>query len=84
MNLIERVELYLKMWRLTLPHISEPPSEDAARWGLYPMHVVEAAILRTGKRFARTKITPDFVPEQAYRYATATARSIASYEKGKL
>lgn len=77
MNLIQRIDLYGQMWRLVMPHIPEPTPEDAARWGLYPTTAVEAAILRTSKRFARTKLAPEFVPQQAYRYVTATARSIA-------
>ena len=78
MNLIERTELYRRMWRLTLPHVPEPSPQDAARWGLYPAHAVEAAILRTAMRFAPIKVTTGFDPQQAYRYVTGTARSIAA------
>lgn len=77
MNILERVEHYRKVWQLVLPHVTVPSREDAVRWGVYPRPAVEAAILRTSKRFAPARITQDFVPEQAYRYATATARAIA-------
>jgi len=83
MNLIERVSLYLKTWKMVLPHVAPPPPEDAARWGLYPSYVVEAAILRTSKRFAPARLGLDFVPQQAYKYATATARAIADLQKGE-
>lgn len=77
MNVLEKVKYFAKVWQLALPHIPPPAPEDAARWAVYSSVAVEAAILRTAKRFAPARITHDFVPVQAYRYATATARSIA-------
>lgn len=75
MTILERIETYRKVWRIVLPHLAEPSPEDVARWAVYPIDAVEAAILRTGRRFARSKISIQFDPQQAYRYVTATARN---------
>ena len=84
MNLIQQIDLYRKTWRLLLPHVPVPPPEDAARWAAYPSSAVESALLRTSKRFAPARITPDFVPQRAYKYATATARAIAQPQNGEI
>lgn len=76
MTKLEQVNQLTRLWRVALPHIAEPSPQDAIRWCLYPMETVESAILQAGKRFTVTKLTADFVPTQAYKYVTATARSM--------
>jgi hypothetical protein len=76
MTLLEKISYFQKVWRLTLPHIEPPSPEDAVRWCPYSVDTVETALLRTARRFAPAKITEGFQPQQAYKYATAIARSI--------
>jgi hypothetical protein len=76
MTVLEKISHLKTVWRLTLPHIPEPSHEDVARWCIYPMEHVEAAILRTVRRFAKDKLGPSFVPTEAYRYTSAVARSM--------
>lgn len=77
MRALDSIKEYRTLWVLVVPHIAVPGPEDAARWCIYPPDAVEHAILRTGQRFAKEKIRSDFDPHMAYRYVTATARSIA-------
>ena len=77
MKALDTIREYRTLWALVLPHITTPGPEDVARWCDYPTEAVEHAILRTAKRFAREKVKPGFDPLTAYKYATATARSIA-------
>jgi len=77
MTLLEKITHYQRVWRIALPHLTEPAPEDVARWCTYPLGTVENAILRTGNRFAKSKLASGFNPEEAYRYTTAVARSMA-------
>jgi hypothetical protein len=77
MTLLKRIESLLAVWRVMLPHIPAPTPEDTAHWLNYSDEIVEAAIFRTGKKFAAPKLSAGFDPSQAYRYATATARIMA-------
>jgi hypothetical protein len=77
MTLMQKIAYLKKVWHTLLPHVAMPTSEDAARWCPYPLEAVEAALLRTAKRFAPARIDQGFVPRQAYSYATATARNIS-------
>lgn len=83
MNLLERVAYFQRVWKTTLPHLRTPSTEDAARWCVYPTDAVENALLRTAKRFSPARIAESFDVRQAYRYATATARSIAQSTPGE-
>ena len=78
MTLLERIDSLLATWRVMLPHIPPPAPEGATHWLNYPDSVVEQAIFRTSKKFLVSKISADFVPAQAYKYATATARIMAA------
>ncbi len=77
MTILERITFYQRIWRAVVPHLPVPSPQDAGRWVVYPEETVEAAILRTAKRFAESKLPAGFDPKQAYRYTTGTARSIA-------
>ena len=70
MTLIQRIDALLAVWRVMLPHIAPPARESAAHWLNYSDDIVEAAIFRTGKKFAASKLSAGFDPAQAYRYAT--------------
>ena len=76
MTISEKIQQYQKVWRLVLPHLSEPQPEDAVRWCAYPTEIVETAILRAGQRFAPPKVGPSFQPLQAFKFVTATSRSL--------
>lgn len=76
MTVLEKIDHFKSVWRNTLPHIAEPSSEDIARWCLYPLENVEAAILRAVRRFSKDKIEQSFTPVEAYRYVTAVARNV--------
>jgi hypothetical protein len=78
MTLVQRVDALLQVWKLVLPHIPAPAATDATRWLNYPDSIVEQAIFRTGKKFLPIKLSADLDPAQAYRYATATARTMAA------
>jgi hypothetical protein len=78
MTILEKIAHLQHVWRVVLPHITEPSPEDAAHWCSYPLEAVESAILRTGKRFSKSRLTPGFDPHDAHRYATAVARSMAA------
>lgn len=75
MTLAERITGFVELWKLALPHIEPPSVQDAGHWGAYPPDQVEKAILRTARRFAPGKITPAFLPDEAYRYVSAVARA---------
>jgi hypothetical protein len=77
MTILEKIKYFQQVWRTLMPYLPAPAPEDAARWLSYPVEDVESAILRTGKRFAQSKIPTGFDAKSAYRYCTATARSIA-------
>ena len=78
MTLLERIDGMLAAWRVMLPHIPAPAPESATHWLNYPDFIVERAIFRTSKKFLVSKISADFVPAQAYKYATTTARIMAA------
>ena len=78
MTLVQRIDGLLQAWKLVMPHIPAPAPESATHWLNYPDAVVEQAIFRTSKKFLVSKISADFVPAQAYKYATATARIMAA------
>jgi hypothetical protein len=80
MILLERISNYQSVWTVALPHLPPPSAESAARWGAFPLEVVEAAILRAGRRFAKSRITEDFDPTSACRYVTGTARAMMQRE----
>lgn len=80
MNTLEKVVHFQSVWQIALPHIPAPTPQDAVRWAEYSIPVVEAAILRTAKRFARARLTNSFSPAEAYRYTSGTARNIAQRE----
>lgn len=82
MKALDTIRGYRSLWALVVPHIKTPGPEDVARWCDYPSDAVEHAILRTAKRFAREKIAADFDPVSAYRFTSATARSIAEQARG--
>ena len=67
MTLLDKISHFQQVWRVVLPHIAEPSPEDAARWVCYPLEAVENAILRTGKRFNSSRLSPGFNPHDAYR-----------------
>jgi hypothetical protein len=74
MSLIERINSLLAVWRVALPHIPAPAPESVTHWLNYPNVIVEAAILRTARKFSREKLNADFTPASAHRYVTSTAR----------
>jgi len=75
---LERIEYLQRVWRIVLPPVPAPLSEDIAKWCNYADCVIEQAIFRTGKKFAVTKVDPaNFDPLQAYRYVTGTARHMS-------
>jgi len=78
MTILERIAHFQKVWRVLLPHLPEPTTADVALWLNYGDKVVEQAIFRTGKKFAPTKVDASFDPRQAYRYATGTAKIMAT------
>jgi hypothetical protein len=78
MQLTEKIEYFTELWSLILPHVAEPSPQDAARWCDYEPAIVERAMLRTGRRFAKDKIPPGFNPEEAYRYVTGVSRSMTA------
>jgi len=75
-TVLERIDHFKNVWRIALPHIAEPSSEDVARWCIYPLENVEAAILRTVRRFSKEKLASSFTSIEAYKYVTSVARSI--------
>ena len=81
MTVLQRIENYRAVWAIALPHLAPPSPQDAARWGAYPVSVVETAILRAGRRFSKERVSGSFDPVSAYRYVTATARSMEQNNK---
>jgi len=79
MTLLEKYETFVRLWRVALPHVPEPSIQDAARWSEYRPNIVERAILRTGRRFAPHRITPEFSPEESYKYTSAVARALTEH-----
>ena len=75
MTLIEKIESYTRLWRVVLPHITEPSAQDAAHWCDYEPSLVERSILRVGRRFAPEKLPPGFNPQVAYRYTSGVLKS---------
>jgi hypothetical protein len=80
MTVFDRIENFLALWRLAVPHLPEPTPAAVIHWCRYPDSAVEQAILRTGQKFAQPRIEPDFAPDKAYRYVTGTARVMATRE----
>ena len=78
MTLVERISSLTQAWRTVLPHLPEPQPVDVARWCVYADQIVEAAIIRTSKKFTVAKLVSDFDPALAHRYVTATARIMAA------
>jgi hypothetical protein len=78
MQLTEKIDYFKQLWRVVLPHVAEPSPQDVARWCDYEPAIVERAMLRTGRRFAKDKIRPGFNPEEAYRYVTGVSRSMTA------
>jgi hypothetical protein len=84
MTLLEKIEYMQKAWKVLLPHIQPPPSEDAARWCNYSRASVEQAMMRTAKRFGVNRIDPaTFDVTYAYKYCTSTARSISDHKQSQ-
>jgi hypothetical protein len=84
MTLIERIDSLLAVWRIAVPHIPAPAPESAMHWLNYPNAIVEAAIMRTARKFSREKLSADFTPTAAYRYVTSTARVMNQRAKERL
>lgn len=78
MQLAEKLDYFIRLWRVVVPHIAEPSPQDVARWCEYDTAVAEGAILRTARRFAEGKVRHGFSPEEAYRYTTGVARSMTA------
>jgi hypothetical protein len=78
MQLTEKIDYFTRLWRIILPHVADPSPQDAARWCDYEPAIVERAMLRTGRRFAKDKLAPGFTPEQSFRYTTGVARSMTA------
>ena len=76
MTILELITRFQGLWKIAIPHLAEPSPQDAARWCDYAPSIVERAILRTGRRFAKDKVPPAFDAEEAYRYVTGVARSM--------
>jgi hypothetical protein len=76
MTLVERISSLTQAWRTVLPHLPEPQPVDVARWCVYADQIVEAAIIRTSKKFTVAKVGSEFDPTLAHRYVTATARNM--------
>jgi hypothetical protein len=81
MTILEKIAHFRQVWRLALPHLPVPEPADAVRWCTYDLQTVEAAILRTAQKFAEQKLPQGFSPQSAYKYVTATARSIAQRQQ---
>ena len=82
MNLLQRVDTITKVWRILVPHLPEPSAETIGRWLNYPDSAVEAAIVRTARKFSPAKVNlATFDPVQAYRYTTGTAKLIAEQSR---
>jgi hypothetical protein len=77
MTILEKITFYQRVWKALVPHLPTPTPQDAARWCAYTEQAVEAAILRTAKRFAQPKLAEGFDPHAAYKYTTSTARAIS-------
>jgi hypothetical protein len=84
MTLIERIDSLLAVWRIAVPHIPAPAPESVTHWLNYPNVIVEAAILRTARKFSPGKSSADFNPAQAYKYTTSTARIMNQRAKERL
>ena len=84
MTLIERIDSLLAVWRVTVPHITPPAPESVTHWLNYPDAIVEAAILRTARKFSPGKSSADLNPSHAYRYTTSTARIMTQRAKERL
>jgi len=74
MTLAEKIHNFVELWQMALPHVEPPSVQDAARWSAYDPALVERAILRTARRFAPNKVTPEFQANEAYRYVSSVAR----------
>ena len=81
MGAIDRLKNYRTLWALVLPHVTVPAPDEVVMWMTYSHKAVEAAILRTAKRFAKGRIGPKFHPVMTYRYAAGVAKAI-DREKG--
>jgi hypothetical protein len=53
-------------------------------WLNYPNAIVEAAIMRTARKFSPGKSSADLNPSHAYRYTTSTARIMTQRAKERL
>jgi hypothetical protein len=84
MTLIERIDSLLAVWRIAVPHIPAPAPESAMHWLNYPNAIVEAAIMRTARKFSPGKSSADLNPSHAYRYTTSTARIMTQRAKERL
>jgi hypothetical protein len=76
MRAVQRIEEFLKLWRVILPHLPEPSLRDAGRWAIYTDDAVEGAILRAGQRYSPERVGPAFDPTQAYKYVTTVAKAL--------
>lgn len=74
MTLIEKHERFTTLWRIALPHVTEPTIQDTARWSAYPPESVERAIMRTARRFSVSRLSPRFEPLEAFKYVSSVAR----------
>ncbi|WP_047495864.1 hypothetical protein [Terriglobus sp. TAA 43] len=74
MTLLEKHERFITLWRIALPHVTEPTIQDTARWSAYPPESVERAIMRTARRFAANRLPPRFEPLEAFKYVSSVAR----------
>jgi hypothetical protein len=73
---IQRIEEFLKLWRVILPHLPEPSLRDAGRWAIYTDDAVEGAILRAGQRYSPERVGPAFDPTQAHRYVSIVSKAL--------
>jgi len=83
MTFSSKIEKLQGMWEIVLGHVATPTAADVGRWLVYDFSAVELAVLRTANRFARGRLHASFLPVEAYKYTTATARRIQEETKSE-
>lgn len=83
MTIAEQLKRYQEIWAVLIPHIvaPEPPDMILHKWHTYPVQFMEKAILRTSMRYAEDKVTPDFDPQDAYKYTAFIAIEAVKRQK---
>lgn len=74
MRLLERIESTKKLWSMVCPKIDLPADTWIAKWCTeYPDSIIEAAVTRTGQKFAYEQLDDT---ARAHRYTTSLLHNI--------